>query len=305
MSAPETTTMGKILVIGGTGMLGAPVARQLAADGHSVRVLSRDSERATALFRQDQDDDDDDDPKIEVVQGNVQDPESLEQAMKGCTGIHINLSGGELERIGASQVSFVAKTKMAATIKRITLISGISTCEENAKRFAKTSAKFAAEQAVRASGIEYTIFRCTMFMETLPNWKYLVGDQPTKWHWIAAKDYASMVSKAYVTPSASKKILYVCGPGPSLTLKEAVDQCYIPICDPERESISTYPEWIMSIIAWLPGNESLQTTTIPKFAWLAQVSELGDPREANDLLGAPSTTVTKWCEDYNNTKART
>ena len=41
---------GPILVVGATGMLGEPVARRLAADGHKVRVMSRNLSRAQSLF---------------------------------------------------------------------------------------------------------------------------------------------------------------------------------------------------------------------------------------------------------------
>jgi nucleoside-diphosphate-sugar epimerase len=39
--------MGRILVIGATGLIGAPVARRLLADGHQVRLLVRDTGRAS------------------------------------------------------------------------------------------------------------------------------------------------------------------------------------------------------------------------------------------------------------------
>src|SRR5262249_37404370 len=40
----------RILVVGGTGMLGQPVVRRLLADGYPVRVLSRAPDRARALL---------------------------------------------------------------------------------------------------------------------------------------------------------------------------------------------------------------------------------------------------------------
>jgi uncharacterized protein YbjT (DUF2867 family) len=40
----------KILVLGGTGMLGQPVARRLKEDGCQVRLLVRDVEKARKLF---------------------------------------------------------------------------------------------------------------------------------------------------------------------------------------------------------------------------------------------------------------
>jgi nucleoside-diphosphate-sugar epimerase len=44
------STEDTILVVGGTGMLGEQVARQLHRDGFEVRVLARDVERARTLL---------------------------------------------------------------------------------------------------------------------------------------------------------------------------------------------------------------------------------------------------------------
>jgi uncharacterized protein YbjT (DUF2867 family) len=41
--------MGRILVVGATGLIGAPVTRRLVADGHRVRLLVRDTARARTL----------------------------------------------------------------------------------------------------------------------------------------------------------------------------------------------------------------------------------------------------------------
>ena len=60
----------KILVIGATGMLGEPVARQLKATGFDVRVLTRSAEKARARFGED----------YEIFTGDVEDPAALETA---------------------------------------------------------------------------------------------------------------------------------------------------------------------------------------------------------------------------------
>jgi hypothetical protein len=155
-----------------------------------------------------------------------------------------------------------------------------------------------------------SIFRCTMVLETLPHWQYLIGPQPTKWHWIAADDYAAMVAKAYVTPAAANQTFFVYGPGPPLTLEEALNDYFLPIgggggatdndyySSSSRTSIPQFPTWFMTIRSWLPGNELLRDKTLPKFAWLAKISEGGDPQPAQDLLGAPTITIKQWCEDY-------
>ena len=62
--------MNKILILGGTGLLGTPVARRLQADGFAVRLLARDPDKARAMF----------DETFEVVTGDVTDWLSL----RGC-----------------------------------------------------------------------------------------------------------------------------------------------------------------------------------------------------------------------------
>ena len=69
-----------ILVVGGTGRLGRPVAEQLRVDGYRVRILTRDAEAAAERFGE----------GFEIVSGNTTDTESLESAMSGCAGVHIN-----------------------------------------------------------------------------------------------------------------------------------------------------------------------------------------------------------------------
>ena len=158
------------------------MARRLASDGHQVKVMSRDVAKATKMFG----------TGFEIVAGDVDYEESLLIAMKNCTGVHTSLQGeaGDwaLETRGAQAVCRVAAK--LGTIRRLTIITGASTCEENTW-FPGTKAKFEAERAIIESGIPYTIFRCTMFMEMIPRFvkhgrAMVMGDQPNKWHWIAA-----------------------------------------------------------------------------------------------------------------------
>jgi uncharacterized protein YbjT (DUF2867 family) len=278
-----------ILVIGATGMLGEPVARRLAADGHDVRVMSRNRSKVQAIFNSTK--------NITCLEADVSDLSSLQTAMENCTGIHLNLSGGELESYGTQQVVKAALTLSTTTIQRISLISGVTTCPENCW-YEGTKSKLQAESYLMQSGFQYTIFRCTMFLETLPKWKILVGDQPTKWHWLAAKDYARMVSKSYVTPNATNKILFLYGPGSPHTLKEAVDKFFIPLCAPDRPPIPTISiEQLKSTSN--PDYTSLSGKVIAKFQWLGKIQELGSPVEANELLGEPTISLEQWCKEYS------
>src|SRR5215211_3894388 len=74
-----------------------------------------------------------------------------------------------------------------------------------------------AEQAIAASGVPYTIFRPTYFMETLPRQirgrrAVVLGRQRRPFHLLAAADFAGMVSRSLSTPEAGGKHLDVHGP---------------------------------------------------------------------------------------------
>jgi NADH dehydrogenase len=277
-----------VLVVGGTGMLGEPVAKRMAEDGHRVRVLTRRVEAARHRFPS----------PFEVAQGDVEDREALAAALDGCTAVHLSLDGAgdwDIERRGA-----VAVSELAAKhgLMRITTISGASACEENAW-FPMTRAKLAAERAIADCGVPFTVFRCTMFMEMLPNFvrgtkAIVMGKVPQRWRFIAAGDYARMVSTSLSNERAEGKTLYVYGPE-ALTIEEAVER-YRAACAPEAK-LTHVPFWILSIMALFPGRERLRRVGLPLMRYFAKVSELGDGAEANELLGAPSTTLDDWCRE--------
>ena len=64
----------EVLVTGATGFVGANVARLLLADGYHVRVLARPSSSLKAL----------EGCPVEVLRGDILEPESLHSAVKGC-----------------------------------------------------------------------------------------------------------------------------------------------------------------------------------------------------------------------------
>src|SRR3984957_15096232 len=65
------------LVTGATGFLGSAVARALLADGHRVRVMARANSDRRNL----------DGIDVEIVAGDLTQPETLETALKGCTAL--------------------------------------------------------------------------------------------------------------------------------------------------------------------------------------------------------------------------
>lgn len=67
----------RVLVTGATGFVGGVVARRLARDGHDVRALARPTADVARLVA----------AGIDVVPGDVRDPDSLALALRGCSHV--------------------------------------------------------------------------------------------------------------------------------------------------------------------------------------------------------------------------
>ena len=75
------------LVIGATGNVGGPIARQLHEQGHGVRAFVRDPSRAGSLSA-----------GIELAVGDLDDPGSVSKAVAGVEAIFLMQVGGGTEQ---------------------------------------------------------------------------------------------------------------------------------------------------------------------------------------------------------------
>ncbi len=66
-----------VLVTGATGFVGANVARLLVAEGYRVRILARPASSLTAL----------EGCAVEVVRGDILEPDSVARAIQGCAQV--------------------------------------------------------------------------------------------------------------------------------------------------------------------------------------------------------------------------
>ncbi len=273
----------KILIIGATGMLGKPVAEAFKNSGYDVRLLVRNTGKAGKMFGD----------EFEKVHGNVADKESLNLALEDCNFVYVSLSG-KIEQEGVENVAEVAKGK---NIERIAYISGTSVAEQNTWH-PVIKRKFLAEKAVIESGIPYTLFRPAWFMESLQNFvrdgkAFVFGHQRKPYHFVAAEDYARMVVKAFSDDRGKNKIFYIHGPE-GIQFAEAVRR-YVEALHPEINRVTVLPHWIANLVAVLTNNQAMRWGN-DFMKYYAKVGDLGDPSEANKLLGAPETTLDQWLQ---------
>lgn len=158
-----------VAVAGGTGFVGSAIARELAGRGFRVVVLShrppaRRGNRPAEAF--------------EHRRADVTQPDTLATALEGVEVLSISLAfrnspveaprrGRTFERVDADGTVALVNAAKAAGVRRLVYISGAGAAPDASRHWFR--AKWRAEEAVRTSGIPYTIFR--------PSWIYGPGDR--------------------------------------------------------------------------------------------------------------------------------
>jgi NADH dehydrogenase len=144
-----------IAILGGSGFVGRHLCERLHRDGHRLRVLTRNRElmRETAIV-----------PGLKTVNYDPNSAESVKQALAGCDVV-INLVG-VLQETGRSGKGFeqahvaltmtVVSAMKSLGIRRLLQMSSLRAGEGDS-HYLRTRGE--AEQRVRESGLDWTIFR--------------------------------------------------------------------------------------------------------------------------------------------------
>ena len=190
--------MQKILFIGASGMLGKPVALELMRAGFPVTFLARDVEKMQKLF-----------PNATIVKGDVFDLASLEAAMTGQEIVYLNLSVAQSSKKNEPQperegINNIIEAAKKTSVKRIVYLSSLIKNYEGMNGFNwwAFQIKQAAVNAIKKSGLNYSIFYPSTFMECLDKQMLqgtrimLAGKSEAPMWFIAAKDYGVQVAWA-------------------------------------------------------------------------------------------------------------
>jgi uncharacterized protein YbjT (DUF2867 family) len=148
-----------ILVVGARGRLGGLVTRRLLAQGHAVRAMSRTPGKLAELAH----------AGAEVVEGDLRDEASLVRACQGIEAVlsaaHAFDSQGEntpqtVDERGGRHLIEAARATGVAHVVMMSIHGARADHPIDLFR-----CKFATEQALKSSGLSYTILRPTAFME--------------------------------------------------------------------------------------------------------------------------------------------
>lgn len=208
-----------ILVAGATGVLGSEIVRRLATRGEQVRALTRVTsapEKVERLRRF----------GAEIVQGDLKDPQSL---IAACTGTDAVIStvttiltsqpGDSFEATdGEGNKSLIDAARKTGVSKFVFVSFDTTVSPDNPL----TRAKQAAEEHLKASGLDYTILHPTFFCESWLG-PMLFADPQTatakvygkgtdKFRYVTVGDVAEFAVQSLTNSSARNAVIPVGGP---------------------------------------------------------------------------------------------
>lgn len=172
-----TAAIRTVAVTGATGFVGREIVRQLVQGGYSVRALARDRKKAGQVLPRSAGS-----ATVTVIQGDVHDGQSPAQLLEGADAcIHLigilreERGGITFHRMHVAATRIVVEACQAAGIKRYLHMSALGVREDGFCEYQST--KWEAEQTVRRSGLDWTIFRPGLihglkadFMKTATQW---------------------------------------------------------------------------------------------------------------------------------------
>jgi len=286
---PEGLNADRLFITGGTGFVGQNVVRALG--NRPMRLLVRDRANHQDNYGQ----------HVELVEGDVTNPESLRSAIDGCSGVlHLVAiiepkTGESFDGNIRKGTENVLNEAHAAGVRRFFQMSAIG-AQDNPD-FPYHQAKWRAEQAVKASGLDWTIFRPSVvygpgdgFISVLAGVIRsfpvipVVGDGQSRFQPIQVGDVAEAIASAIDDPSTTGKTLDLVGPE-ILTYEEMLDTIATGIGKHKRKL--HLPVRLMNLVvsASKPLPKSIRPPVTSEQLKMLALDNTSDHRATTALLG--------------------
>jgi NADH dehydrogenase len=208
----------KIFLSGGTGFVGGHLRKALTERGYEIRLLVH---KRGVSFEQ----------GVEPVEGDLTLPGTFSAALPGCDAA-INLvgiirefpaRGATFEKLHVEGAKNMLHAAQAAGVKRYIHMSALGTRPDATSAYHRS--KYRAEELVRASGLDWTIFRPSIifgpgdefvnrlagFIRSLPAVP-VIGDGSYRLQPMAGADVARCFAMALEMPETRGKTFELCGP---------------------------------------------------------------------------------------------
>ncbi|MEX0878448.1 MAG: complex I NDUFA9 subunit family protein [Thermoanaerobaculia bacterium] len=245
----------RVLVTGGTGFVGTHLVNRLLQRDHAVAVLARDPEKTRNRYNR----------PVEAIPGDVLDPVSFGRAAAGrdalvhLVGIIHERGSQTFDRMHREAAENALAAAGAAGVRRFLHMSAMGSSEDSPSEYGRTKA--AGETAVRASGLDWTVFRPSIifgpgdgFVSLLapivrrnPGFIPVIGGGKTKFQPVSVYDVARVFADALEKPEASRRAYEVGGPE-VLTLDDIYREIAAAVGKPGKPLLHL-PLWYGRILA--------------------------------------------------------
>ena len=302
----------KIAITGASGFIGSHLARQLVSDGHSVALIARGSDQRSR--------------KIiglkhsEFFSTDLSSEGDLVRAFKGCdavvhcAGINREIGNQTYERVHVRGTQNACQAALLTATRKIILLSFLRARPDCGSAYHES--KWAAEEIVRASGLNYTILKVGVVyglgdqmldhlshaLQTFPVFA-LVGMKDRTIRPVAVDDLVSILLASLSDRRLVNKTVAVTGPE-ELTLGAAAKRVgavlgkkrpmipmplafhYVLAWIAERTmkipitSVDQVRMLSEGIVQALPACDSLPTDLLPKLSFTTKQIRKGLPPEA-------------------------
>jgi uncharacterized protein YbjT (DUF2867 family) len=240
----------KVFLTGATGFVGRYMLKRFLAEGHVVRGLVRDPQKAGKLLQ----------AGVELVRGDVVEGTGLEKGMQGCdavihlVGIIMEKGGNTFERVHHLGTRNVVEAAKRAGVRRYIQMSALGVRTDGLAAYQIT--KWKGEEEVRRSGIPHCILRpsvifgegdgfVTQMIETMrsaPLFRPVPGDGKPKFRPIFVEDVSACFARALTAEAATNQTIEL-GGADELTLNDVLAE--IARCAGVRKPVIHIPMPLM------------------------------------------------------------
>jgi uncharacterized protein YbjT (DUF2867 family) len=256
-------TIGRVLVLGGSGYVGRSVCAALSARGAALRVLTRDLLKARPLQVL---------PSVEIATGSPHDDATLAQALDGVDAV-VNLVGilhqsrrQPFEKVHVELPRRIARACRAAGVTRLVHMSALHAGHEGPSEYLRSRGR--GEDAIREDGVglAVTIFKPSVIFGRDDSFLNLfaglmrafpvvpLAGARTKFQPVWVEDVARAVAVSLPDARTFGRSYDLCGPG-TYTLEEIVQ--FVAGLQGLRRLVLPLPGWAATaqafVLEQLPG----------------------------------------------------
>ena len=267
----------KIAITGGTGFVGRNIARALVEAGHEVILLARGHNQTDPAIRQLN--------NTRLLLLGLEDAAQLAEAFSGCdavvhcAGINRESGSDSFQRVHVAGTRHVVAAARQASVRKLALISFLRARPNCGSGYHES--KWAAEEIIRQSGLDYTVFKCGVIygkgdhmldhlshaFYTFPIFAF-VGFEDKTLRPNAVEDVVRLVAASVTTNILARQTIAVVGPE-ELTLREAVRRVARVVG--KRPLMFPLPLWFHYALGWVV--ERIMVVPLVSVAQVRMLSE--------------------------------